>query len=312
MYNKSNSTQEKFDAYQMVTDKICALLESGLIPWVKPWSSAVNGAWSRSTGSMYSLLNQWLLADPNKKYKTMDEILNDVSGEWLTFEQAQQLGGHVKKGEKGRKVVFFKIWEKETDELDDDGNKKVKKFPVLRAYTVFKISQCEGIEQKHHTNTETTYTFTADQTADEILNNYVNREGITLSIVKGDRAYYSPVLDTIVLPKQEQFKNSKEWYSTAFHEATHSTGHESRLNRFNDSKVAAFGDESYSTEELVAEIGSASILATLGIDTEGTLRNSAAYIQSWLKALKNDKKMIVVAASRAEKAIRRILNIKED
>ncbi len=113
----------------------------------------------------------------------------------------------------------------------------------------------------------------------------------------------------MVTPLPEQFQDSAEYYSTLFHELTHSTGHESRLNRLD--KCAAFGSEIYSTEELVAEIGSASLLATLGIETGETLTASAAYIKNWLKAVKNDKRMVVAAASRAEKAVRMILNVKE-
>ena len=125
-----------------------------------------------------------------------------------------------------------------------------------------------------------------------------------------DKAYYSPTVDKIVLPIMEQFPQVAEYYSTAFHEAVHSTGHKSRLNRFTGEAAAAmFGSESYSKEELIAEIGSACIMHDIGIETTGTFRNSAAYIQNWLKVLKNDKRMIVAAASRADKAARLILNI---
>ena len=117
------------------------------------------------------------------------------------------------------------------------------------------------------------------------------------------------MLDTVVTPLPEQFKDRAEYYSALFHELVHSTGHATRLNRLTE--CAAFGSEVYSTEELVAEIGSASILATLGIETEASMSNSAAYIKGWLKALKNDKRMIVTASAKAEKAIRMILNIAE-
>ncbi|MBR3379284.1 MAG: hypothetical protein IKG72_04010 [Bacillus sp. (in: Bacteria)] len=138
----------------------------------------------------------------------------------------------------------------------------------------------------------------------------MEREGVTLKVVHGDKACYSPTTDTVTMPMPEQFKNNEEYYSTLFHELTHSTGHQKRLNRI--TKNAAFGDESYSAEELVAEIGSASILATLGIENDKTIRNSTAYIQNWLKALRNDKHLIITASARAEKAIKLILGIKED
>lgn len=297
---------EKFDAYQMVTDRITALLEQGLIPWARPWSSVAACAWSHNDGRQYSLINQMLLADPNKKYSSMAELLKDVTGEWITFEQAKKEGGHVKKGAKGRPVVFFKVYEKKTEETDENGEQVTQKFPVLKRFTVFRVADCEGIKQRYN-NEETSNVIPADATADSIAADYVHRFGITCNEVKSNRAYYSPAIDTVVVPLRSQFSSSAEFYSTLYHELTHSTGHKDRLNRL--TKTAAFGNGEYSTEELTAEIGAASILATLGIETAESFRNSVGYIQGWLKALKDDKKMIVVAAARAEKAIRLILGI---
>lgn len=291
----------KFDAYQMVTDHICELLESGVCPWVRPWGTVADCAFSRATGKPYSMLNQMLLADPEKKYSSISELYADVAGEWLTYKQAQEAGGTVRKGEHGRKIVFFKMIEKE----GEDGEKQ--KIPYLTAYTVFRIDQCDGIEQKHHTDGDEPHDVTTDKTAESVAADYVRRSGVTVNHVRGNQAYYSPALDTVVLPTMEQFHGTLEYYSTLLHELTHSTGHADRLNRL--SKVAAFGSDKYSVEELTAEIGSASILATLGIDTDGSLRNSAAYIKSWLAALRSDKRMIVNAAARAEKAVRMIFGI---
>ena len=131
-----------------------------------------------------------------------------------------------------------------------------------------------------------------------------------LTVAESDKAFYRPSTDEVFIPAPEQYKRSEEYYSTLFHELTHSTGYPSRLNRVNGNQF--FGNESYSLEELVAEIGSASILATVGIDTKNSLNNSASYIGNWLKSLKNDKTMIVKAAGRAEKAVKMILNIKEE
>ena len=294
-----------FDAYQMVTDRICALLEQGFIPWDMPWAMTKTSAWSGSDGHIYSLLNQFMLADPDKKYKSWEELTKDIAGEWVTFKQALDRGGCVRQGERGRRVVYFQM----IKEKDKDGKETGKMFPYLKWFTVFKVDQCDGIEQKFHKDADCLYDFNADQTADEVAAAYVSREGIKLKVKKSNRAFYSPANDSVTVPLPEQFKNSAEYYSTLFHELTHSTGHEKRLNRL--SKVAAFGDDDYSAEELVAEIGSASILATLGIENESSFRNSAAYVQNWLKALKNDKRMIVTAAGKAEKAIKLILNIKE-
>jgi antirestriction protein ArdC len=295
----------KIDAYQMVTDRICEMLEQGFIPWDKPWAMAKTSAWSGQDGHIYSLLNQFLLADPGKKYKDFDEMMEDIAGEWVTFKQALDRGGCVRKGETGRKVVFF-TW---LNKKDEDGNDTEEVFPFLKWSTVFKVDQCDGIEQKFNTDADCLYEFNANQTADEVADEYMKREKIKLKKTHSNRACYSPASDTVSMPLPEQFQNNAEYYSTLFHELTHSTGHPKRLNRI--SKAAAFGNDEYSAEELVAEIGSASILATLGIENEKTFRNSAAYVQNWLKALKNDKRLIVTAAARAEKAIKMILNIKE-
>lgn len=301
------STQ-KFDAYQMVTDRIMALMESGIIPWARPWTGAGAGAWSRRDGKSYSLVNQMLLADPDKNYANIDELLADVRGEWLTFKQALDLGGNVRKGEKGRKVVFFKMNERKTGKTDENGDEVVERFPILMTYTVFRVDQCDGITQKWYTDAQAERPeFIDNLTAENVIADYIRREGVTMNLVHGNRAYYSPAIDTVVLPIKEQFSSVAEYYSTAMHELAHSTGHESRLNRLHG--VAAFGDDVYSTEELTAEICAASVMATLGIDTAGSLRNSAAYVQNWLKALKNDKKMIVVASARAEKALQLLLDV---
>ena len=295
----------KIDAYQLVTDRICQMLEQGFIPWERPWAMANCCAWSGHDGHAYSLLNQFLLTDSMKRYKDFDEMMSDVAGEWVTFKQAQDRGGSIKKGEHGRKVVFFSM----VPTKDKDGNETGEMHPLLSWSTVFKISQCEGVEQKYHLDAGMLYDFNPDQQAVNVALDYQTREGVKLKTVHGDKACYTPATDTITVPLPEQFKDNIEYYSTLFHEIVHSTGHPKRLNRIDTS--AAFGSHEYSVEELIAEIGSASILATLGIETKNTFRNSAAYIQNWLKALRNDKKMIVSASAKAEKAIKMILNIKE-
>ena len=295
----------KIDAYQMATDRICELLEQGFIPWDKPWAMVSDCAWSGHDGHVYTLLNQFLLADPAKKYKGFDELVRDIAGEWVTFKKVKDRGGNVKKGEHGRKVVFFSLLAKK----DEDGNETDNVFPVISWSTVFKISQCEGIEQKFHTDADCLYDFDPNQTADEVATGYIYLEGIKFGTKHCNKACYNPETDTVQLPLPEQFADNAEYYSTLFHELVHSTGHPKRLNRI--VKTAAFGDDDYSAEELVAEIGSASIMATLGIENSGTFRNSAAYIQNWLKALKNDKKLIVTASAKAEKAIKMIFGIKE-
>lgn len=280
------------DVYAEVTDRIIAALESGTIPWKKPWIGVTDYAISYATGKPYSLLNQ---------------ILLDAPGEYITFNACKRAGGHVKKGAKAKMVVFWKMLQvKVTDTSGNvitttDGQPMMKDIPILKYDQVFNLNDCEGIEPKHP-DEELSDTKPIDD-AEKVLTGYVTRSGLTLRHEKQNRAFYRPSDDLIVLPLREQFRDPAEYYATAFHEATHSTGHKDRLNRLAAGDDAAFGSESYSREELVAEIGSAACLNRLGIETPDTFQNTAAYIQGWLKALKNDKKLIVSAAGRAEKAV---------
>lgn len=286
--------------YQEITDRIIAELENGIIPWNKPWTGVKSGAISYATGKPYSLLNQFMLKP----------------GEYATFKQVTEKGGKVKKGAKAKMVVFWKILRREKTDAngntirDAEGKPVMEAIPFLKYFNVFNVeTDCEGIEPRWKDKLPETPAQPLEA-AQNALDDYLNREHVKFRNERQNRAYYSPAMDCIVLPLMEQFSDAAEYYSTAFHEATHSTGHKSRLNRFaEDAAAAAFGSESYSKEELVAEIGSACILNQLGIETPGTFRNSAAYIQNWLKVLRNDNRMIVSAASRAEKAVKLILNI---
>ena len=274
--------------YDMVTARILEQLEQGIIPWHKPWTGTA-GAWSRSTGKPYSLLNQWLMPQ----------------GEYATFNQIKKEGGKVKKGAKGYPVVFFKPTVIETE--DKNGEKVKKTVPLLKYYTVFNISeQVEGLEAKHTRETvERHHEPVAELEA--IKTDYLKRSGVEFYNLEQDKAYYSPIDDTIVLPLLEQFDSIEEYYSTAFHEMAHSTGHSTRLNRLN--KLAAFGSNDYGKEELIAEITAAAVLNEAGIETEKTIKNSAAYVQNWANAIKGDVKLIVHASSKAQKAFELIMNM---
>ncbi len=271
------------DIYQAVTDRIIAQLDQGIIPWHKPWIAS-SQAVSHTTGKPYSLLNQMLLGKP---------------GEYLTFAQCQKEGGKIKKGEKAQMVVFWKWIETE----DEDTHEK-KEVPFLRYFNVFHVDQCEGIATKHATPIQAN--IKPDEEAERIISSYLTISGVTLCHQEGDRAFYSPSSDTVTTPLLKQFSNVAEYYSTAFHELVHSTGHISRLNRLE--KTAFFGSKAYSKEELIAEIGSAALVNHCGLETASSFRNSAAYIQGWLKALQNDKRFIVSASGKAEKAVDLILN----
>lgn len=277
--------------YQLVTDRIIAELKKGNIPWKKPWTGIRSGAYSRSTGKPYSVLNQMLLMKP---------------GEYLTYKQAQAAGGTIKKGEKSQIVVFWKPLE--VTKENDDGSSTKEMIPILKYYNVFHIDQCEGVKPRFAQ--EDFRPVNPITEAEAVLSGYSERSGCSIRNERQDRAFYRPSTDCIVLPMREQFTQIAEYYSTAFHEATHSTGHTSRLNRLNTS--AFFGSEDYSKEELIAEMGSAILMNELGIETPDTFRNSAAYIQGWLKALKDDSRLIVSAAGKAEKAVRLILNLEDE
>lgn len=278
------------NVYEMVTERIIKQLEQGTIPWQKPWGGVRSGAFNRISKRPYSLINQAILEKP---------------GEYATFKQWKDLGGHIKKGAKAEIVVFWKIID--VEEKNDKGEIEKKKLPLLRYYNVFHISQVEGVEPlKEKLNTE----IEPIEEADRIIKDYVEREQLVFNECKSNKAYYAPLIDTVVVPLKEQYSNISEYYSTTFHELVHSSGSKNRLNRLETSNLASFGSETYSKEELVAEIGSASILNYLGIETKGTFQNSASYIESWLQVLRNDNKFIVSASSKAEKAVNYILGIK--
>ena len=278
------------DIYKEITDRIIAALEQGTVPWHKPWIGGNSGCISYSTGKPYSLLNHILLGG--------------ISGEYITFRQCSLAGGHVRKGEKSKMVVFWKPFETVDNETGE-----VEQHFFLRYYNVFHLDQCEGVRPRWATSVMPVYDLQPDATADAVIRDYVDRSKVTLRIIESDRAFYQPSTDTVVVPQLSQYQKKEEYYSTLFHEITHSTGHKSRLDRISD--IAAFGSHEYSKEELCAELGSAFLVNHCGLESESSFNNSAGYIQGWLKALKNDKKLIISAAGAAEKAVNLILNRKE-
>lgn len=276
--------------YEIVTERIIEQLEKGHIPWERPWTGARSGAFNRVNKKSYSLLNQMILKH---------------DGEYASFKQWQELGGKIRKGEKSEIVVFWK-W-LEVEENKEDGTPETKSIPYLRYINVFHISQIDGVEPlpKEELNK-----IEPIEKAEKVLTDYWEREHITVRHTYSNEAYYSPNRDLIHLPLFEQFKTASEYYSTAFHESIHSTMKEIRCNREEErkGKLVAFGSEDYSKEELIAEIGSASLMNIIGLETKHSFKNSTAYIQSWIKVLKNDVKFIVSASSRAEKAVEYIMN----
>jgi antirestriction protein ArdC len=288
------SKADKRDIQQEVTDRIIAALEEGIVPWHKPWRSA--------TGERH------INFASKKAYRGINVFLLDITAMtqgyslpyWLTFKQAQAKGGCVRPGEKGTTITF---WKQLPIEVDDEktGEKKKKFIPFLRHYTVFNVEQCDGIELPEVPEVAP---FNPIERCEEIVKGMPNAPKL---VHVEQRAYYMPSADIINLPKPESFDSPEAYYGTDFHERVHSTGHESRLNRkFGDS----FGDDAYSDEELTAEMGSAILCAMVGIDTKPLQVNTAAYIKHWLGKLGSDKKLVVTAASRAQKAVDHILDTK--
>jgi len=264
--------------YEIVTKEIIKKLEQGVIPWRQPWinSNAVN----------------WKTQKPYRGINTM--LLNP--GEYATFKQIQEAGGKVKKGENGHIVVFWKWLEVENEDTHE-----IEKIPLLRYYKVFEInSQVEGLKSKR-----TTETFNHDpiEQAENIIKGFTDCPKLTF---EPGRAYYQPAIDRVNVPPIEHFTQVEEYYSTFFHELIHSTGHKSRLNRKGIEEYVAFGDENYSKEELIAEMGATMLCGRAGIEQK-IIDNSASYINSWIIALKGDSRLVVTAASQAQKAADYIL-----
>jgi antirestriction protein ArdC len=273
--------------FDIISSRIIIALEEGEIPWIRPWVTVDGSARSRITGKPYSLLNQMLLSHG--------------SGEYATSRQWAALGGSIKKEEKPEIIVFWKWPDQKRDEQENEDQEKKRERPVLKYYRVYHISQIEGVAPSDQRIR--LYNHNPIEQAETLLRGYVKREGIKLETGLSNEAYYSPGRDVIHIPDMMQFEYVEGYYSTYLHEAIHSTGHSRRLNRKGLQNVE-FGSEKYSFEELVAEIGSLALTSQLGILTDRSSLNSTGYCQNWAKVLRNDKKMIVFAASQAEKAVR--------
>jgi antirestriction protein ArdC len=273
--------------YDIINQRITDLLEQGTIPWHKPWNASTNYPKNLVSKKEYRGINIFILA--SSPYS---------SPYWMTFKQVQDKGGHVIKGEKSMPVIFWK-W---LDRKDDDP--VTGKIPMLRYYNVFNLEQTEGITAP--VPEESINDHQPLPLPEHIFKNMPQRPELKFG---GNRAYYSPSLDYVQLPHLSTFDTPEEYYSTLFHEITHATGHQSRVGRKSILEPSYFGSHSYSKEELVAEMGAAFLSGYCGIENV-TIENSAAYIQGWLKALKNDKTLLIHAAAQAQKAADFILNRK--
>src|SRR6266849_1377759 len=263
--------------YEIVTEQVIKQLESGVAPWRKPWHTLPPA--NLISKKPYRGINVFLMA-----------LAGYGSQYWLTYRQAQALGGNVRKGEHGTKIVFWKFDKFETETAD--GKTEERRSAFLRYYTFFKLEQTEGLKALLALPPASPI-----ESAEEIAKGMPNPPAFE----QDSRAAYIPSKDTVTMPSRTAFQSQAEYYSTLFHELTHSTGHAKRLGREGIEKIQPFGSEDYSKEELVAEMGSAMLCGIVGIE-QATISNSAAYLNSWIKRLKADSRLVVSAASAAQKA----------
>ncbi len=276
----------KKSAYQQAADTLIAQLEAGTVPWRKPWKSA---------GMPKNLVSQ-------KEYRGINVFLLAMQGYpspyWLTFKQASNLGGAIKKGEHGTQVIYWNF--SKYTKKNSEGEDVTRKGAFCRAYTVFNLMQCNPeLAEKLGLNAPAGPVEDLPA-AEAIWANYPNRP----EYKDADKAFYRPSTDSIHMPLRTAFPEQREFYSTLFHEMVHSTGAVKRINRDGISKLDTFGSEQYSQEELVAEFGSAMLCAVCGIQPS-VVENQAAYIKTWLERLKgreDSATLLMRAISAAQKA----------
>ena len=284
--SKTKFSKAKTDIYQTVTNHIIAALEAGLKPWSCPWKRmpGISGLPSNfASGIAYSGMNIMLLWCSASEQGFCDS-------RWITYKQAQAVGGLVRKGEHGTTAIFYTTLEKE----NEDG--EIDQIPMLKTFNVFNVEQIDGLPL-------TTETISPEATFDPSpqAENLFTKSGANI-IEKGQNAFFSPSTDEVWLPERHLFSDAANFYATGLHELVHWSGGKKRLNREMKGK---FGSTCYAEEELVAELGSAFLMADLGIDGEV---QHESYVASWLKALKNDKRYIFKAASAASKAHRYLMD----
>lgn len=284
--SKTKFTRTKTDIYQTVTDSIIAALETGVKPWACPWqrTPGMSGLPSNyATGMGYSGMNIMLLW-----CSASEQGFND--SRWMTYKQAKAEGGQVRKGEHGTTAIFYTMLERENNEGETEY------IPMLKTFTVFNVEQIDGLTLSDEA-VFPAETFEPLPQAEALFRN----SGATI-IAKGQNAFFAPSTDEIYLPERRLFSDAANFYATGMHELVHWSGAKSRLNREMKGK---FGSEDYAFEELIAELGSAFLMADLGI--VGEVQHES-YIASWLKALRNDKRYIFKAASAASKAHRYLMD----
>ena len=310
--NIQKKSKSKEQIFKEVTDHVISSLENGNIPWEKPWRS-VNGVQVKPMNINGRAYRGWNLIRLSSEMA--ERGLTDPR--FLTFGQIVKAGALLAKGSKSVVVdywikIYFhednpdcKLTKKDYLKHDDSCDKKRLTWYTLKQYRVFSVEDVTGlnlksIEVEIEENKEN---FDAVLEADKVVEDYVTSENIKLNY-KGDRAYYSPMLDEITVPETKNFKGNNAYYNTIFHEIGHSTGHQSRLNREGvaNNEPIKFGDELYAKEELVAEMTSGFLCASTGTNSRFNKKNRVAYIQSWITALKEDSTLVPQASQFAQKA----------
>jgi antirestriction protein ArdC len=287
---------KKIDIYQQVTDKIIADLEKGVSPWQMPWVNGGKGAMRplRACGVPYQGINILLLWSASTQ-------AGYLSRYWTTFKQAQELGGSVRKGEKGTHIVYFKTLTK--TEQNAQGEDITRNIPMLRDYTVFNADQCDGLPEHMRGITEEP---PAKALIIEDCEDFFRSCGSKIEH-GGHRAFYCPGSDHIQMPDLLDFKSTEGYYSTLAHEHIHWTSTKARCDRELGKR---FGDKQYAVEELIAELGAAFLCADLYLAPEPQ-EDHAAYLATWLKVLKDDKRAIFTAASAASKAAEYLASLQQ-
>jgi len=277
---------------QIITDKIIEQLQVGKIPWKKAWAGG------EAPKNIIS----------KKNYRGVNALILGFSEfkspYWMTFNQATQLKGIIKKGSKSTKVIFWQLTNYNTpDQAPDEQQEKTGL--LLKYYNVFNLEQVDGIEAPN----KSTHEFTPIEEAEKIVNSFTDKPEIEHI---GNEACYLGSTDTLRMPNKNDFFSDEEYYSILFHELIHSTGVKKRLGRFEaEGYNHTFGSEDYSKEELIAEMGASFLCAMSGI-TQPVIKNQAAYIKNWLRALENDVSLVISAGGKAQKAVDWITNTRPE
>ncbi|MFZ0435620.1 MAG: zincin-like metallopeptidase domain-containing protein [Chthoniobacterales bacterium] len=280
------------DIYEIITARFIDQLKKGTVPWQKPWMGVQNIVSKKP----YRGINSLILGGSDFQ-----------SPYWLTFKQAHDLGGNIKKGEKATPVIYYKLFEKRDDKgnLVLGSNGRPTRIPFIRWSNAFNLDQTEGIEAPAQTATQEVI-----QPLDKAAK-IVAEAKICPIYHTGFAAVYSPGEDVIRMPAQKTFRSPESYYQTLFHEMTHSTGHASRLDREGVTLPIKFGSERYSKEELIAELGASFLSNEAGILNQVQFDNSAAYLGSWIEKFQNDPRMIFTASSQAQRSTDFILGIEQ-